>query len=76
MAPRTPYFYKRIESLVCSICHDYICLNTWFASNTQKELACPQCRSDITIISALNTTLQQYLSFILEKLRDQNDESF
>ncbi|CAD6644755.1 HN1_G0037170.mRNA.1.CDS.1 [Saccharomyces cerevisiae] len=83
--------YKIIESLVCSICHDYMfvpmmtpcghnycygCLNTWFASNTQKELACPQCRSDITTIPALNTTLQQYLSFILEKLRDQNDESF
>ncbi|CAI4036272.1 hypothetical protein SMKI_15G1100 [Saccharomyces mikatae IFO 1815] len=83
--------YKIIESLVCSICHDYMfvpmmtpcghnycygCLNTWFASNTQKELACPQCRSDITTIPALNTTLQQYLSFILDKLSSENDESF
>ncbi|CAD6643482.1 EM14S01-3B_G0026430.mRNA.1.CDS.1 [Saccharomyces cerevisiae] len=60
----------------CGHNYCYGCLNTWFASNTQKELACPQCRSDITTIPALNTTLQQYLSFILEKLRDQNDESF
>ncbi|CAI4050971.1 ubiquitin-protein ligase PSH1 SKDI_15G1050 [Saccharomyces kudriavzevii IFO 1802] len=83
--------YKIIESLVCSICHDYMfvpmmtpcghnycygCLNTWFASNTQKELACPQCRSDIVIIPALNTTLQQYLSFILDRLGSEDDEPF
>ncbi|EJS41784.1 psh1p [Saccharomyces arboricola H-6] len=83
--------YKIIESLVCSICHDYMfvpmmtpcghnycygCLNTWFSSNTQKELACPQCRSDITTIPALNTTLQQYLSFIIEKLGGDDDEPF
>ncbi|CAI4051218.1 hypothetical protein N7582_005145 [Saccharomyces uvarum] len=83
--------YKIIESLICSICHDYMfvpmmtpcghnycygCLNTWFSSNTQKELACPQCRSDITTIPALNTTLQQYLSFILDRLGGEEDDSF
>lgn len=73
--------FKVIDSLICSICQDYMyipmmiecghnycygCLSTWFNSNPEVELSCPHCRGKVDNMPCLNSALQQLLQTVIE----------
>lgn len=77
---------KLLDSLICSICHDYMfvpmmtqcghnfcysCITSWFESNTTVELTCPHCRTSISEEPHLNSTLQQLLGSVFESLNNK-----
>ncbi|QLL34716.1 hypothetical protein HG536_0H00910 [Torulaspora globosa] len=72
---------KVIDSLICSICQDYMyvpmmiqcghnycygCLSAWFNSNPEEELSCPHCRGNVVNMPCLNSALQQLLQTVIE----------
>lgn len=78
---------KLLESLICTICHDYMhvpvmttcghnycysCISHWLVSNNATELTCPQCRVSIKEPPALNSALQQLCGTIADEIQDEN----
>lgn len=81
---------KLLDSLICSICHDYMfvpvmtqcghnycydCLTSWFESNN-NELSCPQCRAGISETPGLNSVLQQWLGLLMDSLEEKDGKGF
>ncbi|CCD24860.1 ubiquitin-protein ligase PSH1 NDAI_0E00440 [Naumovozyma dairenensis CBS 421] len=80
---------RLLESLNCSICHDYMfvpmmtpcghnfcygCLNNWITGGS-KDLNCPQCRSTINEAPRLNLILRETLDSIIEFLNEKKKVS-
>lgn len=83
---RNKILFKVFESLVCSICQEYMyvpmmiqcghnfcysCLLAWFNSDSEEELSCPHCRGSVINMPCLNSTLQQWLRSVIELLESE-----
>ncbi|CCE64562.1 hypothetical protein TPHA_0I00560 [Tetrapisispora phaffii CBS 4417] len=80
---------KFIDTLMCSICQDYMfvpmmtacghnycygCLKSWFTSNETTELSCPQCRSSVGSEPNLNSVLQQGMNCLVEVMKQETGD--
>lgn len=80
---------KVCESLVCSICQEYMyvpmmiqcghnfcygCLSIWFDSNHGEQLSCPHCRGIVNHKPCLNSALQQWLHVLIDVVKSEKEE--
>ncbi|CAL9731096.1 hypothetical protein MOUN0_L01002 [Monosporozyma unispora] len=79
-----------LSSSQCHICHEilnipimlscghnycYMCLKSWFKTNENRLLGCPDCRKSVDVTPAFNLFLDHQLKFILNLVKEKGVDS-